>query len=174
MELTIASNTMNISDPWTFYKEISSDGNVCSLDSMYHLLPLMKAIAPKYIERVLKPLLAYLETGGWRHPWAVHDIGSRKCTIQFILSRPTRASRFSSPHRTHSAFFRLPKRHRSQQWPSRANARPRLRHPHHLHLHLATHLQQHPTRFTAPSTPPGLRRLYLPQWPLHRLAAEHR
>ena len=78
MELTIPGVANNTSDPWAFYKEISSDGNVCSLDSMYHLLPILKVIAPKYIKRLLEPYLAYLKTGGWPHPWAVHDIGSRK------------------------------------------------------------------------------------------------
>lgn len=78
MELTIPGVGMDTSDPWAFYKEISSDGNVCSLDSMYHLLPILKVIAPRYIKRLLEPYLAYLKTGGWPHPWAVHDIGSRK------------------------------------------------------------------------------------------------
>ncbi|GAA1934523.1 glutaminase domain-containing protein [Kitasatospora viridis] len=62
--------------PWAFLKEISSDGNVSTVDVIYPALPLFLYFSPSYLQLLLAPILAYCEQGGWPEPFAVHDLGS--------------------------------------------------------------------------------------------------
>jgi hypothetical protein len=62
--------------PWAFLKEISSDGNVSTVDVIYPASPAWLYADPAYLGMLLEPLLAYAETGGWPRPYAEHDLGS--------------------------------------------------------------------------------------------------
>jgi hypothetical protein len=62
--------------PWAFLKEISSDGNVSTVDVVYPASPAWIYADPAYLGRLLEPLLAYAETGGWPKTFAEHDLGS--------------------------------------------------------------------------------------------------
>jgi Domain of unknown function (DUF5127)/Domain of unknown function (DUF4965)/Domain of unknown function (DUF1793)/Domain of unknown function (DUF4964) len=62
--------------PWAFLKEISSDGNVSTVDVVYPASPAWIYADPAYLGLLLEPLLAYAETGGWPKPFAEHDLGS--------------------------------------------------------------------------------------------------
>lgn len=62
--------------PWAFLKEISSDGNVSTVDVVYPGSPAWIYADPAYLGLLLTPLLAYAETGGWPKPFAEHDLGS--------------------------------------------------------------------------------------------------
>jgi hypothetical protein len=63
--------------PWAFLKEISSDGNVSTVDVIYPASPVWLYADPAYLGMLLEPLLAYAEAGGWPRRYAQHDLGSR-------------------------------------------------------------------------------------------------
>ena len=62
--------------PWAFLKEISSDGNVSTVDVTYPAMPVFAYLDPDYLGLLLEPLLDYAETGGWPKAFAEHDLGS--------------------------------------------------------------------------------------------------
>ncbi len=62
--------------PWAFLKEISSDGNVSSIDVTYPCMPAFLYADPAYLGLILAPMLDYAENGGWPKPFAEHDLGS--------------------------------------------------------------------------------------------------
>ena len=62
--------------PWAFLKEISSDGNVSTVDVTYPALPVFAYLDPAYLGLLLAPLLEYAENGGWPKAFAEHDLGS--------------------------------------------------------------------------------------------------
>jgi len=76
LELTIPLDTLDTSNPYVFLKEISSDGNVNTIDVIYPMFPIMNFLDPTWIKMLLAPIAAYLDTGKWSHPYAVHDIGA--------------------------------------------------------------------------------------------------
>lgn len=62
--------------PWAFLKEISSDGNMSTVDVTYPGTPVWLYLDPEYLARILAPLLDYAENGGWPKQFAEHDLGS--------------------------------------------------------------------------------------------------
>ncbi|MEV6609393.1 DUF5127 domain-containing protein [Kutzneria sp. NPDC051319] len=62
--------------PWAFLKEISSDGNVSTIDVLYPAMPVFAYLDPQYLSLLLEPVLDYAETGGWPKNFAEHDLGS--------------------------------------------------------------------------------------------------
>jgi glutaminase A-like protein/uncharacterized protein DUF5127/ricin-type beta-trefoil lectin protein len=62
--------------PWAFLKEISSDGNVSTVDVTYPCMPVFLYADPQYLGLILAPLLDYAEHGGWPKQFAEHDLGS--------------------------------------------------------------------------------------------------
>ncbi len=62
--------------PWVFLKEISSDGNVSTVDVTYPAMPAFLYLDPDYLGLILAPLLDYPEHGGWPKQFAEHDLGS--------------------------------------------------------------------------------------------------
>lgn len=110
------------SKPWAFLKEISSDGNVSTVDVVYPASPAWLYADPDYLGMLLEPLLAYAETGGWPESYAEHDLGSAYpdaaghnngieedmpveesgnmliMAAAYLKRRPTIASTFASAH----------------------------------------------------------------------------
>jgi hypothetical protein len=67
--------------PSVFLKEISSDGNVNTVDLIYQSWPIFISLNPWYIRGLFQPILAYLQlpaSEGWPKSYVIHDIGSRK------------------------------------------------------------------------------------------------
>ena len=54
--------------PWAFLKEISSDGNVSTVDVIYPASPAWLYADPAYLGCLLEPLLAYAQSGRWPRP----------------------------------------------------------------------------------------------------------
>merc|ERR1719199_1410098 len=52
-----------LKQPWVFMKEISSDGDVSTVDVVYPALPLFKYLYPSYFRLMLIPLLMYSNNG---------------------------------------------------------------------------------------------------------------
>jgi hypothetical protein len=108
--------------PWAFLKEISSDGNVSTVDVIYPASPVWLYADPGYLGLLLEPLLAYAEAGGWPKRYAEHDLGSAYpdatghndgaeenmpveesgtmliMIAAYLQRRPTTASAFASAH----------------------------------------------------------------------------
>jgi len=64
----------NDGTPWVFLKEISSDGNVSTVDVVYPASPAYLYLSPNYLQMVLEPLLYFAENG-WIEQFAEHDLG---------------------------------------------------------------------------------------------------
>jgi hypothetical protein len=62
--------------PWAFLKEISSDGNVSTVDVLFPASPAWIYADPGYLALLLTPLLSYAESGDWPEQFAPHDLGS--------------------------------------------------------------------------------------------------
>jgi Domain of unknown function (DUF5127)/Domain of unknown function (DUF4965)/Domain of unknown function (DUF1793)/Domain of unknown function (DUF4964) len=62
--------------PWAFLKEISSDGNVSTVDVLFPASPVWVYADPGYLALLLAPLLSYAESGKWPEQFAPHDLGS--------------------------------------------------------------------------------------------------
>lgn len=61
---------------WAFLKEISSDGNMSTVDVTYPCMPVFLYLDPTYLKAILEPILQYAETGGWPKQFAEHDLGA--------------------------------------------------------------------------------------------------
>ncbi|MFJ2955413.1 glutaminase domain-containing protein [Streptomyces sp. NPDC087270] len=62
--------------PWAMLKEISSSGNVSTVDLLYPAMPVFAWADPAYLGLLLAPVLEYAEHGGWPKEFAEHDLGS--------------------------------------------------------------------------------------------------
>lgn len=62
--------------PWAFLKEISSDGNVSTVDVTYPCTPVFLYLDPAYLGMILAPTLDYVENHGYPKVFAPHDLGS--------------------------------------------------------------------------------------------------
>jgi hypothetical protein len=66
--------------PWIYLKEISSDGNVSTVDVTYPGCPAFLYMNPRLMKPLLDPIFDNCERpvsrGGWPKKFAIHDIGS--------------------------------------------------------------------------------------------------
>ncbi|MCJ1463316.1 hypothetical protein MMC07_001923 [Pseudocyphellaria aurata] len=76
IDVTIPIESLDTNDILVFMKEISTDGNVNTIDVIYPAFPIFYVMNPDYIKFLLEPVLRYLATGRWTQPYVVHDIGS--------------------------------------------------------------------------------------------------
>jgi hypothetical protein len=63
-------------EPWAFLKEISSDGNMQTIDVTYPAMPVFLYADPQYLGLLLAPTLDYVENHGYPKVFAPHDLGS--------------------------------------------------------------------------------------------------
>ncbi|KAG8872279.1 hypothetical protein FRB98_009705 [Tulasnella sp. 332] len=78
-ELTISkdgSGGWNTSDVMMFMKEISSSGNVNTVDVIFPSWPVFLYTNPALGKYLLEPLLAYQATGQYPNTYAMHDLGT--------------------------------------------------------------------------------------------------
>ncbi|KAJ7283979.1 DUF1793-domain-containing protein [Mycena rebaudengoi] len=78
MELTISKNgnTFNTSDVILFMKEISSDGNMNTVDVIFPAWPIFLYTNPALGKFLLEGLFRYQASGQYPNKWSVHDLGS--------------------------------------------------------------------------------------------------
>ena len=76
IDLTIPEDSLDTNDIMAFIKEISSDGNVNTVDVIYPVAPILYVMAPDYIRFLLEPIMQYSMTGDWPHNYTIHDIGA--------------------------------------------------------------------------------------------------
>lgn len=67
-----------------YLKEISSNGNLNTVDIMFQTWPVFVSLNPEYIKMFLQPMMSYLEhprSEGWPWPWVIHDMGTCKKSV---------------------------------------------------------------------------------------------
>ncbi|KAG5724965.1 hypothetical protein E4T56_gene12457 [Termitomyces sp. T112] len=78
-EITISKNTdgtWNTDDIIIFLKEISSDGNVNTVDVIFPAWPVLLYLNPVFGKYLLEGLFRYQASGLYPNKWSVHDLGS--------------------------------------------------------------------------------------------------
>ncbi|PFH52830.1 hypothetical protein AMATHDRAFT_73955 [Amanita thiersii Skay4041] len=78
-EITISKNndgSWNTNDIIVFMKEISSDGNVNTVDVIFPMWPALLYSNPVLGKYLLEGLFRYQATGQYPNKWSVHDLGS--------------------------------------------------------------------------------------------------
>lgn len=76
IDLTIPLRSLDRSRPMAFIKELSSDGNVNTVDVIMPAFPIYYVFDADWIRLLLEPVMQYLAAGRWRQPYAIHDLGS--------------------------------------------------------------------------------------------------
>ncbi|EME48454.1 hypothetical protein DOTSEDRAFT_118143 [Dothistroma septosporum NZE10] len=61
--------------PSAFLKEISSNGNMETVDLIFQSWPIFIHLNPDWIILQFRPILEYLATGRWPQAWVIHDLG---------------------------------------------------------------------------------------------------
>lgn len=64
-------------DPYVFLKEISSDGNVQTVDVIFPAHSILLYTNPALVKLLLKPLFENQESGHYPNKYSMHDLGSR-------------------------------------------------------------------------------------------------
>lgn len=75
MELVIPTSTLDTSSVLAFLKEISSDGDIDTVDVIFPTFPALYVISPEWIKLLCEPYLIYLNTGDWPEEYIPHDLG---------------------------------------------------------------------------------------------------
>ncbi|KAF8974432.1 DUF1793-domain-containing protein [Flammula alnicola] len=79
-EITLSKNadgSFNTNDVIVFMKEISSDGNVNTVDVIFPAWPVLLYTNPALGKFLLEGLFRYQATGQYPNKWSVHDLGPR-------------------------------------------------------------------------------------------------
>ncbi|KAG9233995.1 hypothetical protein BJ875DRAFT_462771 [Amylocarpus encephaloides] len=63
-------------DPIIFFKEISSDGNMNTVDVIYPAFPFFLYTNPRWLAYLLEPLIEHQFSGQYPNDYSMHDIGS--------------------------------------------------------------------------------------------------
>lgn len=63
-------------EPYLFMKEISSDGNMNTVDVMFPASPVFLYTNPDLLKLLMRPLFELQESGKYPNTYAMHDIGS--------------------------------------------------------------------------------------------------
>ncbi|TKA69798.1 hypothetical protein B0A55_06469 [Friedmanniomyces simplex] len=62
--------------PYVFLKEISSDGNIQTVDVIFPFHPIAIYLNPTLLKYMLDPLFINQEAGYWPYQFSIHDLGS--------------------------------------------------------------------------------------------------
>ncbi|KAL4736467.1 DUF1793-domain-containing protein [Aspergillus similis] len=76
IDLTIPSDSLDKTEVLAFIKELSSNGNLNTVDVIMPAFPIYYIMDPDYIRHLLEPMMRYLAAGRWRLPYTIHDMGT--------------------------------------------------------------------------------------------------
>ncbi|RMY20308.1 hypothetical protein D0867_04083 [Hortaea werneckii] len=62
--------------PQAFIKEISSDGNLNTVDIIFQTWPVFISLNPDYIRLLWEPIMSYCASGRWPKDFVIHDVGT--------------------------------------------------------------------------------------------------
>ena len=88
-------------EAWGFMKEISSDGDVSTVDVIYPAFPFFAKLAPDFFRRIILPLLTYANNGTaayglrveYNLTWAPHHLAGPLRTGQCAICHPRARSK---------------------------------------------------------------------------------
>ncbi|KHJ32921.1 putative glutaminase a [Erysiphe necator] len=63
-------------DPMIFFKEISSDGNMNTVDVIYPASPFFLYTNPRWLAWLMEPLIEHMLSGQYPNDYSMHDLGS--------------------------------------------------------------------------------------------------
>lgn len=66
----------NLTKKYLFVKELSSDGNIQTVDVIYPFCPILLYLEPSMIKLMLDPLFENQESGHFLRSFAMHDLGA--------------------------------------------------------------------------------------------------
>ncbi|PWY98696.1 DUF1793-domain-containing protein [Testicularia cyperi] len=78
-EITVSMGSdgkYNTSDTLLFLKEISSNGDMSTVDVIFPLFPLLSYTNPDMLRDLMLPIFEYTESGLYPNKWCVHDLGT--------------------------------------------------------------------------------------------------
>ncbi|KAI8458118.1 hypothetical protein BY996DRAFT_4577608 [Phakopsora pachyrhizi] len=78
MEVTVGKDNngnFNQSDVLVFLKEISSNGDMSTVDVIFPQFPILAYLDPALLRFMLEPIFQYSESGLYPNKWTVHDLG---------------------------------------------------------------------------------------------------
>lgn len=78
-EITVSKDSKgryNTSDTLLFLKEISSNGDMSTVDVIFPLFPLLSYANPDLLKDLMLPIFEYTESGLYPNKWCVHDLGT--------------------------------------------------------------------------------------------------
>ncbi|KAJ5113163.1 hypothetical protein N7456_001697 [Penicillium angulare] len=76
IDLTIPYDSLDTENVLAFIKELSSDGNINTIDVIMPAFPIYWVLDPDWIRLLLEPVMKYLDAGRWSLPYTIHDLGS--------------------------------------------------------------------------------------------------
>ncbi|KAJ5933262.1 hypothetical protein N7516_007751 [Penicillium verrucosum] len=76
IDLAIPKNSLDTDEVLAFIKELSSDGNINTIDVIMPAFPIYYIMDPDYIRLLLEPVMQYLAVGRWHLPYMIHDLGA--------------------------------------------------------------------------------------------------
>ncbi|RMY05252.1 hypothetical protein D0868_06508 [Hortaea werneckii] len=62
--------------PQAFIKEISSDGNLNTVDIIFQTWPVFISLNPDYVRLLWEPIMSYSASGRWPKDFVIHDMGT--------------------------------------------------------------------------------------------------
>lgn len=77
MEITLSSTDADTSNPYIFLKEISTNGDVNTVDVVYPTSTILSVMSPDWIKYLLEPVAVFCESSAWTADYVVHDLGSK-------------------------------------------------------------------------------------------------
>lgn len=72
MNMQVPINNTSKYPPDAFLKEISSDGNVNTVDFIFQSWPVFISLNPEYIRLLIQPIIEYLAAGRFPLPYTIH------------------------------------------------------------------------------------------------------
>lgn len=107
MEITLpASNDTNTSNPYTFLKEISTDGDVNTVDVVYPTSTILGVMSPDWIKYLLEPVAVFSNSAAWTAEYVVHDLGSKPDPNYHFIVFADISSSLSRSNRAYPRYFR--------------------------------------------------------------------
>lgn len=78
MDVVVPTSSLDTADMLIFLKEISSNGDVSTIDVIFPTFPALYVISPEWIKYLCLPYLIYLNTDEWPEEYIPHDLGSKR------------------------------------------------------------------------------------------------
>ncbi|KAJ5676037.1 hypothetical protein N7462_008934 [Penicillium macrosclerotiorum] len=76
IEVTIPNDSLDTSETRAFIKEISSDGNINTVDVIFATFPIFYILSPEIIKLLIAPVFEYMGSSAYTKAYAVHELGA--------------------------------------------------------------------------------------------------